>query len=254
MSITIGVSLKAYLGYRDTLRWASDIAEITRSRSHSSIELFVLPAFPALVPVRDILTGSGIAVGSQDIAADDAGNQTGEVTGAMLADVGCHYAEVGHAERRRHFGESEQVVAAKTAAALRHRLVPVICLGEPTRLDLDAAVEESVRQLRHALGGVQSVRPGGRVVVAYEPHWAIGTAEPAPDEHIIAVVAGLRRAASQLAPGSSVIYGGSAGPGLLTRLAGGVDGLFLGRFAHDPKAFATILDEAIAIQLKTVAS
>jgi triosephosphate isomerase len=111
-----------------------------------------------------------------------------------------------------------------------------------------------VRQLRHALGGVQSVTPGGRVVVAYEPHWAIGAAEPAPDEHIIAVVAGLRRAASQLAPGSSVIYGGSAGPGLLTRLAGGVDGLFLGRFAHDPKAFATVLDEAIAIQLKTAAS
>ncbi|HEX3196065.1 MAG TPA: triose-phosphate isomerase family protein [Propionibacteriaceae bacterium] len=255
MSITIGVSLKAYLGYRDTLRWASEVAGIARSRSNSSIELFVLPAFPALVPVRDILTGSGIAVGSQDIAADDAGNQTGEVTGAMLADIGCRYAEVGHAERRRHFCESEQVVAAKTAAALRHRLVPVICLGEPTRLDLDAAVEESVRQLRHALGvGVQPVTSGGRVVVAYEPHWAIGAAEPAPDEHIVAVVAGLRQAASQLAPGSSVIYGGSAGPGLLTRLAGGVDGLFLGRFAHDPKAFATVLDEAIAIQLKTAAS
>ena len=115
--ITIGVSLKAYLGYRDTLRWASAVAEIARSRSNSDIELFVLPAFPALVPVRDILTGSGVAVGGQDIAADDAGNQTGEVTGAMLADAGCHYAEVGHAERRRQFGESEKVVAAKAAAA-----------------------------------------------------------------------------------------------------------------------------------------
>src|SRR5512132_3948119 len=254
MSITIGVSLKAYLGYRDTLRWASAVAEIARSRSNSSIELFVLPAFPALAPVRDILTGSGVAVGGQDIAADDAGNQTGEVTGAMLADAGCHYAEVGHAERRRHFGETEEVVAAKTAAALRHRLVPAVCLGEPTRLDINAAVEESVRQLGHALSGVQPVTPGGRVVVAYEPHWAIDAAQPAPDEHINAVAAGLRRAAAQLAPGLSVIYGGSAGPGLLTRLAGGVDGLFMGRFAHDPKAFATVLDEAIAIQLKTAAS
>src|SRR5512132_4448561 len=134
MSITVGVSLKAYLGYGDTLRWASTIAEIARSRSTSSIELFVLPAFPALVPVRDILTGSGIAVGRQDLAADDAGNQTGEATGALLA-------EVGHAERRRNFSESEQVVAAKTAAALRHGLVPVICLGEPDPLDIDAAVE-----------------------------------------------------------------------------------------------------------------
>ena len=80
MSITIGVSLKAYLGYRDTLLWASAVAEIARSRSNPSIELFVLPAFPALAPVRDILTGSGVLVGGQDIAADDAGNQTGEVT------------------------------------------------------------------------------------------------------------------------------------------------------------------------------
>src|SRR6187200_1724289 len=196
MSITIGVSLKAYLGYRDTLRWASDVAEIARSRSHSSIELFVLPAFPALVAVRDILTGSGVAVGSQDIAPDDAGNQTGEVTGAMLADVGCHYAEVGHAERRRHFGETEQVVAAKTAAALRHRLVPVICLGEPTRLDIDAAVEESVRQLRHALAASsQSRRAAGswsrtsRIGLSAPPNlppmntsspWSRGSAEPPP--------------------------------------------------------------------------
>jgi triosephosphate isomerase len=253
MSITIGVSLKAYLGYWETLRWASAVAEIARSRSNSSIELFVLPAFPALAPVRDILTGSGVAVGSQDIAADDAGNQTGEVTGAMLAEAGCHYAEVGHAERRQQFGETEKVVAAKTAAALRHKLVPVLCLGEPTRLDIDGAVEESVRQLRHALADVPPDTPGGRVITAYEPHWAIGAAEPAPDEHIKAVVAGLRRAVSLLAPGSSVIYGGSAGPGLLTRLADGVDGLFLGRYAHDPKAFATVLDEAIAIRLKTVA-
>lgn len=254
MSITIGVSLKAYLSYRDTLRWAEAVAKIARSRSNSSIELFVLPAFPALAPVRDILAGSGVGVGGQDIAADDVGNQTGEVTGAMLADAGCRYAEVGHAERRRQFGETEKVVAAKTAAALRHKLVPVLCLGEPTRLDIDGAVEESVRQLRHALGGVQPITPGGRVVVAYEPHWAIGAAEPTPDEHIKAVVAELRRAVSQLAPGSSVIYGGSAGPGLLTRLADGVDGLFLGRLAHNPKAFATVLDEAIAIQLKKVAS
>jgi triosephosphate isomerase len=250
----IGVSLKAYFGYRDTLRWASAVAEIARSRSNSSIELFVLPAFPALGPLCDILAGSGVGVGGQDIAADDAGNQTGEVTGAILADAGCHYAAVGHAERRRQFGETEMVVAAKTAAALRHRLVPVICLGEPTRLDADAAIDESVRQLRHALGGVQPVPPGGRVVVAYEPHWAIGAAQPASDEHIKAVVAGLRGAVAQLAPGSSVIYGGSAGPGLLTRLADSVDGLFLGRFAHDPKAFATVLDEAMAIQLKTVDS
>ena len=83
----------------------------------------------------------------------------------------------------------------------------------------------------------------GRVVVAYEPIWAIGQAKPAPEEHILAVIEGIRG----VADGSSVIYGGSAQPGLLSRLASGVDGLFLGRFAHDPMALTAVIDEAEAL-------
>jgi triosephosphate isomerase len=202
----------------------------------------VMPTFPSLPAVVEVFAASAVAVGAQDLAAADAGAYTGEVSGAVLAELGTTYAEVGHAERRRLFGEDESVVAAKTAAALRHGLVPVLCLGEVDRGDPTAAATECVRQLRSALGGA----PAGRVVVAYEPQWAIGADRPAPDEHILAVVADLRTALASAdgRTGSAVVYGGSAGPGLLTRLGDGVDGLFLGRFAHDPQALAAVLAEA----------
>jgi triosephosphate isomerase len=242
----IGVSLKMYFGHAQTLDWCRRVAELATDRPASTTRLFLLPSFPSLPAVADLLSGSGVNFGAQDLAADDAGAQTGEVGGAMLAEVGCRYVEVGHAERRNLFGESEDLVATKTAAALRHGLVPVLCLGEAERGGAAQAALECVRQLDSALAATRTAGLTGPLVVAYEPHWAIGAAEPAPDDHISSVCAALRTAVSGLDshPDSSVIYGGSAGPGLLTRLADTVDGLFLGRFAHDPTALATVLDEA----------
>ena len=127
-------------------------------------------------------------------------------------------------------------MAAKTAAALRHGLVPLLCLGEAEPASAATAVEECRRQLDSALSLVRNPTEIGAIVVAYEPHWAIGGAEPASPDHIRTVCSALR---ADLAlrtdhPDAGVIYGGSAGPGLLDRLGGSVDGLFLGRFAHDP--------------------
>ena len=242
----IGVSLKMYFGHAQTLEWCRGVAALTAERPASSTRLFLLPSFPSLPAVADLLSGTGVAFGAQDLAAADAGAQTGEVGGAMLAELGCRYVEVGHAERRTLFGEGEDLVAAKTAAALRHGLVPVLCLGEAVRGEAAQAAVECVRQLDSALADSRAAGLTGPLVIAYEPHWAIGAAEPAPDEHISAVCAALRTAVAELDahPDSSVIYGGSAGPGLLARLADTVDGLFLGRFAHDPAALATVLDEA----------
>ena len=236
MTITLGVSLKAYLGYQQTLSWAERVTE-GRAGHRPDLELFVLPSYPALAEVGRILAGTGVSLGAQNLAADDSGAQTGEVTGAMLVELGCRYVAVGHAERRRHFGETDDVVAAKIAAAFRHGLTPVLCVGETDHRTATQAISECIRQFTSALT-LAGAR--GRVVVAYEPIWAIGQAEPAPDEHILAVVEGIRG----VADGSSVIYGGSAQPGLLSRLSGGVDGLFLGRFAHDPLALAAVVDEA----------
>ncbi len=249
MTLSLGVSLKMYFGYAQTLTWCRTVA--TTLGDHPAlrsgqVELFILPAFPALPAVAEIFAGTPIAVGGQDLWSVDQGAFTGEVSGSMLAELGSRFVEVGHAERRTLFGEDETIVADKLAAALRNGLVPVLCLGETEHGSAQVAGAECVRQLHSALQASQAAGLSGPVVIAYEPHWAIGAAEPASDDHIVAVCAALRSAVEALTEhrGSKIIYGGSAGPGLLTRLGTGTDGLFLGRFAHDPVALTAIVDEA----------
>ncbi|HEX7345247.1 MAG TPA: triose-phosphate isomerase, partial [Candidatus Limnocylindrales bacterium] len=127
---------------------------------------------------------------------------------------------------------------------LRNGLRPVLCIGEEERVDPAAASERTIAQLADALDGA----PAGPLIVAYEPVWAIGAPEPAPVEHIRTVARALREAVADR-PGTFVIYGGSAGPGLLTELGDAVDGLFLGRFAHDPVSLETVLDEAAVLAI-----
>ncbi|MER6090951.1 triose-phosphate isomerase [Streptomyces bluensis] len=241
--VLLGVSLKMYFGHHQTLNWARKVADLARDHpavTSGAVRLFVLPAFPALVPANGILGPYGISVGAQDIATEDTGPYTGEVGGPSLREIGCQYAEVGHAERRRLYGEDDTVVAAKTAAALRNGLTPVLCVGERDRVTPQEAAERTVAEAARLLHGLD-----GSVVVAYEPQWAIGAPEPASTEHIGTVCAALRQwlDGRPRHTGSTVIYGGSAGPGLLSRLAGTAEGLFLGRFAHDPANVAAILDE-----------
>lgn len=246
-AVTIGISLKMYFGHHQTLNWSRRTAAI--AGRHPAVaagiaELFVLPSFPTLVPVASIVAGSGVRVGAQDLAAEDAGPYTGEVSGAHLKEIGCDYAEVGHAERRRLFGEGDTVVAAKTAAALRNGLTPVLCVGELNETSPADAAARTVAELERLLSGLT-----GPVVVAYEPQWAIGAPRPASTEHIRTVCAALSDwlAEQPAFAGSRVIYGGSAGPGLLGSLGADAGGLFLGRFAHDPAAVERILDEALAL-------
>ncbi|HLT61107.1 MAG TPA: triose-phosphate isomerase family protein [Microlunatus sp.] len=239
--ITIGVSLKLWFGHRRTLAWCRQVADLARTRpelTDGRVELFLLPTFPALAPVLTTVGDAPLSVGAQDLHWADQGPYTGEVSGAELAEIGCRLVAVGHAERRRLFGETDRTVNAKTAAALRNGLVPVLCVGEPERVPTAAAIEI----VRDQVAAASADAGPGRVIIAYEPVWAIGASAPAPDDHIRAVCAALRERPDR--PGSTVIYGGAAGPGLLDRLGDAVDGLFLGRFAHDPAALARVLDEA----------
>jgi triosephosphate isomerase len=168
------------------------------------------------------------------------GAWTGEVSAGMLAEAGARYVEVGHAERRRHFGETDETVAAKTRAATHAGLVPVICAGERRGEDPGAATEETLRQVRAALAGAA---PGSEVVIAYEPVWAIGAREPAPARHVRTVAEAVRGALRDHDVRGRLIYGGSAGPGTYGELAGAVDGLFLGRLAHDTEGLRKVLEE-----------
>jgi triosephosphate isomerase len=244
----IGSSLKMYFSHVRTLEWVRAVAEICAEHpatAGGTVEFFVIPTFPSIPAVVELARPAGMTVGAQDLHWEDAGAFTGEVSGAELAELGVTMAEVGHAERRALFGETDEIVAGKTLAALRNGLAPVLCIGERDRGAPEGAAASCIRQLESALGPARAAGTGGRVVVAYEPVWAIGAAEPAGPEHVTAVCRALRDhvRGDPLFPGVQVIYGGSAGPGLLPRIATDVDGMFLGRFAHDPSAVRRILDE-----------
>lgn len=134
--VLLGVSLKMYFGHHQTLNWSRRIAALAERHpavTSGAARLFVLPTFPALVPATGILAPYGVALGAQDIATEDSGPYTGEVGGPVLKEIGCRYAEVGHAERRRLYGEGDTVVAAKTAAALRNGLTPSCASANATR-------------------------------------------------------------------------------------------------------------------------
>jgi triosephosphate isomerase len=157
------------------------------------------------------LTGTAIAYGSQDCSSHEQGAYTGEVSSAMLHDVGCRYVIVGHSERRAYHAESDQLVADKAKAALAHGVTPVVCVGE-TRAEREAGQTEAVvkRQLAaviHTLGHCC-----GEMVVAYEPVWAIGTgltATPAEAQAVHAVLRAQLHAATDKSAAMRILYGGS---------------------------------------------
>ena len=246
-SIMVGVSTKMYLGYQATLEWLEQLRHEVDTRpalAAGRVVPFVIPSFPLLPAAAALLRDSPLLLGAQNCGWAD-GPWTGEVAPSMLAELGVRLVEIGHAERRRHFGEDEAMIARKVRAAAEAGLTPLLCVGEPDGGSAASAAEFVHRQIRSAVAGDRELAAG--LVIAYEPVWAIGAAEPAGAGYVSDVVRRLRGhlAASGL-EGLPVIYGGSAKPGLLPRLDG-VSGLFLGRFAHNPANFGAVLDEALRL-------
>lgn len=249
----LGVSLKLYLDIARTRAWARDVAALSRASEavrEGRVRLFALPSLPAMTAVQQELAGTPVSWGAQDLHWEDRGAFTGAVSGSDLADLGCRYVEVGHAERKRIFGEDTETIGRKLDAAFRNGLIPVMCVGEPESTSPDEAAEVCIVQLSDALAHVTSIDERSEIVVAYEPEWAIGQAEPASAEYVRSVGTRLRAwLDTDLAHvPASVIYGGSAQRGTIGALAGDVDGLFLGRFAHDAAALADIVDEIAGSQ------
>lgn len=178
-----------------------------------AIDVMVCPPFVYLSDAARMLQGGSLLLGAQSVSAEAGGAYTGEVSAAMLKDVGCSHAIVGHSERRRLYGESDELVAGKFKAALEAGLVPVLCVGE-TLAEREAGRAEEViqRQLDAVLAAV-GPEGLGRGVVAYEPVWAIGTGHSATPEQAQEIHAFIRRvAASQsdrMAGGLRILYGGS---------------------------------------------
>lgn len=204
---------------------------------------FVIPPVTALSAVRAAVgSGRHLRIGAQNAHWEESGAWTGEVSMGQVLDAGADLVEIGHSERRRHFGETDRIVALKVRAALRHGLTPVVCVGDEAE-DRDAgrSTDRVLAQTSAALEGVED--PGG-VVLAYEPVWAIGEGGTAADpEEVATVVAEVRARHGQDPP---ILYGGSVSRRNAEEVLDvpGVDGIFVGRAAWSVDGFADLLELA----------
>lgn len=211
-------------------------------------ECVLCPPFPYLAQVHELLGDSGVTLGAQDCSHSESGAYTGEVAAAMLADRGCRWVILGHSERRQYHQESDALVAAKLAAAQRADLVPVLCVGE-TREQREAGEAEQVveSQLRGALADQADL---SRVVVAYEPVWAIGTGLTASPEQAQDMHGHIRGILADLDPEQGdrirLLYGGSVKADNAAALfaQNDIDGALVGGASLDAEAFAAIVGAA----------
>lgn len=197
----------------------------------AAFDMVICPPSPYLIAVGEVIQGSPVSLGAQDSHTADAGAHTGDVSPAMLADLGCRYVIVGHSERRADHGEDDATVHAKAARASSHGVIPIVCVGE-TEAERDAGRTLEVVGSQIA-GSVPAGLDGADLVVAYEPVWAIGTGRTPTLEDVTAVHAHIRAAlATKTADpaGVRILYGGSVKPSNAVELlaVADVDGALVG--------------------------
>jgi triosephosphate isomerase len=211
-------------------------------------EVMVAPPFTGLYEAVKAAHDSGISVAAQDVFWEGEGAYTGEVSAAMLADLGVKAAIVGHSERRRYFGETDETVAKKVWAGLERGLLPIMCVGENEE-EREAGLTERVLS-RQVPAGLASARPedGASVCVAYEPIWAIGTGHTATPEMAQEAIAFVRAQVARLlgekvAGAVRILYGGSVGPHNIDELMAqpDIDGALVGGASLQVGSFARIV-------------
>jgi triosephosphate isomerase len=240
---------KMNLNHLEAIALVQKLAFSLTPEDHEKVECVVLPPFTDLRSVQTLVDGDKLRLryGAQDLSRHDSGAYTGEVSGPMLAKLGCSYVLVGHSERRQYHGETDDVCAAKVQKAFEHGLTPVLCVGEG--LDVrqhGGQIEHTVGQVTAALAGV----PGEQartLVIAYEPVWAIGTGEVATPDDAQEVCGAVRQTLAQLYPGEladgvRVLYGGSVKSSNVSDLMAqpDVDGALVGGASLDAEEFATL--------------
>jgi triosephosphate isomerase len=241
---------KMNLNHLEAIALVQKLAFSLRPKDTEAVEVVVIPPFTDLRSVQTLVDGDKLEIGygAQDLSQHDAGAYTGEVSGAMLAKLGCTYVLVGHSERRAYHHEDDTVVNAKVRAAFRHGLVPVVCVGEG--LDVRKAGEQVPHTLAQVDGAFADIpaEQARTVVVAYEPVWAIGTGEVATPEDAQEVCAAIRRRLGELYAGDladevRVLYGGSVKAANVAGIMAqpDVDGALVGGACLDADEFARIV-------------
>ncbi|MBI1239560.1 MAG: triose-phosphate isomerase [Alphaproteobacteria bacterium] len=218
-------------GLRADLKEARAVAKALAGKGAPKGEVALCPPATLLMAMADALKGSRVILGAQDCHAAQAGAHTGDISAAMLKDAGARFVIIGHSERRADHGEHDDVVRAKAIAALSAGLTPIVCVGE-TEAERDAGweIDVVVRQLN---GSLPAPMDPARLVIAYEPVWAIGTGRTPTAEQIRLMHAAIHASLADLVPGAPrvrVLYGGSVKPGNADEILGipGVDGALIG--------------------------
>ena len=240
---------KMNLNHFEAIALVQKIAFALPDKYYDKVDVTVLPPFTNLRSVQTLVDGDKLRLtyGGQDLSQHDAGAYTGDISGAFLAKLGCSFVVVGHSERRTYHNEDDALVAAKAAAALKHELTPIVCIGE--HLDVREAgehVSHCEEQLRGSLAGL-SAEQIGNVVVAYEPVWAIGTGRVASAADAQEVCAAIRKelaalASPQVADTVRVLYGGSVNAKNIGDIIArdDIDGALVGGASLDGEQFATL--------------
>lgn len=250
MTTWVGTSWKMNKTLAEGLAFAEKLAAFLPALD-DRVQPFVIPSFTAVREVKAALAGSRVKVGAQNMHWSDAGAWTGEVSPVQLADCGLDLVELGHSERREHFGETDETVGRKTEAAVRHGLVPLICVGETfDERESGHAEEVLTGQTEGALQFLDEAQCRAPILFAYEPVWAIGERGiPATADYADARHARIKRAAAAVLQAEPpVLYGGSVNPGNAAELIAcpHVDGLFIGRSAWAAEGYIDILRRAAA--------
>jgi triosephosphate isomerase (TIM) len=240
---------KMNLNHLEAIALVQKLAFSLTDKQFDAVDVAVLPPFTDIRSVQTMVDGDGLRLsyGAQDLAVQDSGAYTGDVSGPMLAKLGCTWVVVGHSERREHHGEDDALVNAKVVAAFRNGLIPILCVGEPLAVrQAGGAVAHTTAQLDAALASIAPAQVAS-IVVAYEPIWAIGTGEVATPEDAQEVCAAIRaqlshRFSADVASGVRVLYGGSvkATNAADTLAQPDVDGALVGGASLDAVEFTAI--------------
>ena len=246
----IGTSWKMNKTLAEAKVFAKALVEADADRD-DRIQRFVIPSFTNVREVKQILEDTSVKVGAQNMHWADGGAWTGEVSPLMLKDCNLDIVELGHSERREHFGETDETVGRKTEAAVRHGLIPLICIGE-TLAEREAGRAQEVleAQVRGALGHLTDDQKSAPILLAYEPVWAIGVnGIPATSDYADARQAEIIAVAENvLARKVPCLYGGSVNPENCEELiqCPHIDGLFIGRSAWRVEGYLDILAKCAA--------
>jgi len=214
----------------------------------TDIDVMIAPPFTALAPVADVVRGSCVSLGAQNLFWETQGAFTGEISPAMLVSAGCKYVIIGHSERRQYFNETDETVNKKIRAAINNDLIPVMCVGESEK-ERESKDTFSVldKQVKKGLEGFSSDDLKS-LVIAYEPIWAIGTGKTATSGQVQEVHQFLRSVleksfGNMLAKSIRILYGGSVKPNNIAELMAmpDVDGALVGGASLDPETFSKIV-------------